>query len=341
MKFFHLSHTDLDGYSAQFVTKAYFDNIIFFNSNYGKEIEEKFAKIVSLLDDEEAIILITDLNLTIKQCEDFENTIRDKKTKLLLLDHHQSGVECAQKFSWYYLDNSRCATLITYDFFASIYGQKDDLCEFCKMVNAVDIWLKDDKYFEFGKVCLNLIANSKEINKVMFSEKSNEYVYFLLRKANEFMWSNVAHINLDDNIHKIKKEYFFGGFNDTLSNMISCFIVNNLSSNKEKFSINYKEYKGILTHNIGNTSVIGNEFLERNPEFDFFMDVSSKKTISLRANNKLDVSLMAADLFNGGGHKNASGGLFASFKDSFDYENIKNQIKDHILKKTIQNKEEQ
>lgn len=340
MKFFHLSHTDLDGYSAQIVTKAYFNDITFFNSNYGKEIDEKFNQIVNLLDDEKSIILITDLNLTLKQCEDFENLIKDKNAKLFLLDHHQSGLECSQKFKWYYLDNSRCATLITYDFFASMYGQKENLHEYCKMVNAVDIWLKDDKYFEFGKVCLNLVANSKEINKVMFQDKSNEYIFFLLQKANEYMWSQNAHINLDDDTHKIKKEYFFDKTNDTLSNMISNFIVKNLSNQKDKFSINYREFKGILTHNIGNTSVIGNDFLVANPEFDFFMDVSSKKTISLRANNKIDVSAMAAELFNGGGHKNASGGLFAAFKDSLDYENIKNQIKDHIFKKTTQNKEE-
>lgn len=336
MKFFHLSHTDLDGYSAQFVTKSYFENIIFFNSNYGKEIEEKFTQILSLIGDEEAVVLITDLNLTLKQCEDFENSLKDKKAKLFLLDHHQSGLECSNKFNWYYLDNSRCATLITYDFFASLYGEKENLHRYCKMVNAVDIWLKDDKYFEFGKVCLNLIANSKEINKVMFSDESVKYMFFLIEKANEYMWSQNAHINLDDDVHKIKKEYFFKDKNDTLSNLISTYIVNNLSLQKDKFSIKYKEFKGILTHNIGNTSVIGNDFLVTNPEFDFFMDVSSKKTVSLRSNNKVDVSKVAAELFNGGGHKNASGGFFANFKDSFDYENIKNQIQDHIFKKTNQ-----
>ena len=46
MAIFHLSHTDLDGYGAQFVTNFYFDNIKFFNSNYGKEINEKFAQIL-------------------------------------------------------------------------------------------------------------------------------------------------------------------------------------------------------------------------------------------------------------------------------------------------------
>ena len=42
MKIYHLSHTDLDGYGAQLVTKHYFKDILFFNSNYGREIEAKF-----------------------------------------------------------------------------------------------------------------------------------------------------------------------------------------------------------------------------------------------------------------------------------------------------------
>ena len=56
------------------------------------------------------------------------------------------------------------------------------------------------------------------------------------------------------------------------------------------------------------------------------MDVTSKKTISLRSNGKVDVSKMAAHIANGGGHHNASGGLLSNFKDAFIYDNIKTQV---------------
>ena len=52
---------------------------------------------------------------------------------------------------------------------------------------------------------------------------------------------------------------------------------------------------------------LGNDFLVKNPDYDFFIDVSSRKTLSFRANGKIDVSLMAKNLVGGGGHKNASG----------------------------------
>lgn len=334
MKFFHLSHTDLDGYSAQFITNFYFKNIHFFNSNYGKEINEKFNKIISLFDEnDQNLVLITDLNLTLQQCEEFTNLLKDKNVKIILLDHHQSGLECAKKYDWYFLDSSRCATKITYDFFSDLYGKNDKLNKFVKIVNAVDIWLSDDDDFEFGKVCLGLVANAKEINKVMFENDSFKYIQFLLKMIFNYFDKKDSHIALDDDIHAIKKEFFKKDKNDTLSNMISNFIVEKMQENKEKFIINYEDKKGVLTYNIGNTSVIGNAFLLANSDIDFFVDVSSKKTLSFRANGNIDVSKMANFLIGGGGHMNASGGIFNSFKDSNSYEVVKKQIVDLIDKK--------
>ncbi|MGP1485016.1 MAG: DHH family phosphoesterase [Campylobacter sp.] len=334
MKIYHLSHTDLDGYGAQIITDHYFKDIKFYNSNYGKEIDEKFNQILAQIGDEKAIILITDLNLTLEQCEAFENALANKNVKIFLLDHHASGAECASKFSWYFLDSSRCATKITHDFFAALYGKDASLSHFSDVVNAVDIWLKDDENFEMGKVGLGLVANSKEINKVMFEELNTKYMFHLISKARAFFDAGNDYIGLDEAVFKFKKDFFMQDQNDTLSNLISVFVVKNLSENREKFSIKYNEFKGILTYNIGNTSVIGNDFLVANPDFDFFIDVSSKKTLSFRANGKVDVSLMAKNLVGGGGHVNASGGMFAAFKDSFDYENVKAQIVDLITKKT-------
>ncbi|MCD8212899.1 MAG: 3'-to-5' oligoribonuclease B [Campylobacter sp.] len=334
MKFYHLSHTDLDGYGAQVITNFYFKNIKFLNSNYGREIDEKFSQIVSLLDDEPSVILITDLNLTMAQCEEFQNTLSDKNAKIFLLDHHQSGAECASAYSWYFLDSSRCATKITYDFFSSMFGDDKELKNFSDVVNAVDIWLKEDKNFEMGKVCLGLIANAKEINKVLSESANTLYMFHLLKEAQKFFNDKNDYIGLDMQIHAIKKMFFASGKDDTLSNLISSYVVRLLSENKEKFRIDYKDYKGVLTYNIGNTSVIGNDFLTANPEFDFFIDITNKKTMSFRANGKIDVSAMAKHLVGGGGHVSASGGLFANFKDGFSYEAIKAQVVELINKKT-------
>jgi oligoribonuclease NrnB/cAMP/cGMP phosphodiesterase (DHH superfamily) len=67
-----------------------------------------------------------------------------------------------------------------------------------------------------------------------------------------------------------------------------------------------------------------------NPDYDFYMDINSRGNFSLRSNNKMDVSQMAAHIGSGGGHPNASGGKIERYKDSFVYEEIKTFVQDYI-----------
>ena len=337
---FHLSHTDLDGYGAQFITKHYFENIKFYNSNYGKEIDERFCKIlddIEYIGAEINVILITDLNLTLEQCKSFEEKLSgvNKPVRIFLLDHHQTGQECAEKYSWYYLDTKRSATKITYDFFSNIYGENETLKKISDVVNAVDIWQSSDKNFELGKVCLGLIAHAKELNRIMFDEENTLYMFSLIEQSVPFFDKEDGHILLDDHLNTMKKNFFKTHKNDTLSNLISNYSVTLLERLKDKMSINFRGCKGLLTFNLGNVSIIGNEFLEKNEEYDFFMDVTSKKTVSLRSNGRVDVSKIAAVLANGGGHPNASGGNLTNFRDSFLYDIIKKQVEDLIKSKEI------
>jgi uncharacterized protein len=342
-KIYHLSHTDLDGYGCQAVVNHYFENVRYYNSNYGKEINERFNEILEDIETdakEHNVILITDLNLTLEQAKELEGKIQvhDKEILLMLLDHHKSGQECDEQFGWYYLDHTRCATKITYDFFSSLLGKDGKLSKLVDVINSVDIWLENDSNFELGKVCLGLISHAREVNRIMFPKANSEYMFFLLENIQPTFYEKNPHIKLDEKIHFIKKDFFLQNRkDDTLSNLVSIYNVDLLTKNKEHMSITYQGHKGILTYNIGNVSIIGNDFLKANPEYDFFMDVTSKKTISLRANGKLDVSKMAAHIGNGGGHPNASGGLIGTFKDSFVYANIQKQIHDIIMAKELKN----
>jgi len=208
MKIYHLSHTDLDGYSCQFVSSFYLKNVEFYNSNYGKEIDKKMSHIISKIGDEKAVILITDLNLTKVQCQSYEEQLKGKDVKLILLDHHQTGAECAREFSWYYLDNSRSATKICYDFFSAMFGADERLGAYCDVVNAVDIWLKDDPNFELGKVCMGAIAGAKEINKVMFEDEHIEYIFYLMRNFCEFLSLIMPILSLTIDSMGLKKSFF-------------------------------------------------------------------------------------------------------------------------------------
>ncbi len=335
MRLFHLSHTDLDGYGCQYVASKHVKNGRFFNSGYGNEINARLkqmtAEIEAIKDkSEEILFLITDLNLSTQDCRYIDDKIRALNTsgyniKLQLLDHHISGEEQAKEFSdWYMLDNNRCATKLTYDYF----GEVDELVTtLVEAINAIDLWREDHPLFEFGKTLMRLITETKELNKLIFPDESVAYKLYALEKAKEFLGKNDAHIALDDAIHFLKKEFLRGNaVNDTIDNLSSRYVTHLLSTKKDEFSIEYAGYTGFLTVSIGNVSVIANGFLAANEEYDFFIDVSPKGNISMRSNNKVDVSEISKALFGGGGHRNAAGGRANNIKEFFTYSEYKRAI---------------
>ena len=69
------------------------------------------------------------------------------------------------------------------------------------------------------------------------------------------------------------------------------------------------------------------------PEYDFIVDVSYRRTMSLRANNKVSVSQISKEWANGGGHPNAAGGRIIGFKEQYRYDKVKKQIEKIINEK--------
>jgi len=130
---------------------------------------------------------------------------------LRLLDHHGTGKKSSEKYEWYFLDTSRSATQITYDYFCKNYTQFEEKCEenFPKLVqaiNAADIWKEEDELFEFGKVCMSMITKSFEINHLLFPTQHRDYKHFLLTKALDFVNIENGYILLDEKIYYFKKE---------------------------------------------------------------------------------------------------------------------------------------
>jgi len=346
---YHLSHIDLDGYSCQLLSNHIFTEKKYYNSNYGKEIgtriNEIFEDIRTQDKSRKIFILITDLNLTEEEAEYIEDKKQDSSydIHLQLLDHHITGKSVSEKFNWYFLNEKKSASLITYEFMKNNFGFEEkldlELQTYIKSVNALDLWIQDEvNEFEYGKVMMKLISSARELNKLMFPEMDNSYKLALLKGAMEIYLdseidTNIKHIYLDDQAHKLKKSFFKQDENNTLDNMLTDYVVELLTKNSENFTIHYKGYKGLLTSMLGNTSLIGNGFLVRNPEFDFFIDVSGKGNMALRASGKVDVSIMAKELGNGGGHVNASGGRIKNYRENFVYQRIRTTIQNLMIEK--------
>ncbi len=341
-KVYHLSHTDLDGYGCQYFSTKVFQDITCFNANYGAEVSDKLEEILylikkNILIQKDVLILITDLNLTMKDSNWISKEATKLGAKLQLLDHHITGKACSENFEWYYLDSTRSATKITYDYLQKNHGfdSENRYSQIVKAINAVDIWLSEDELFEFGKVCLGMVSRSNEINRILFETNDRDYKLTLIEKAQNYIQKENGHIILDNELHTLRKAFLNtdNTQDDTKDNLSAIYISNLLTQQKERLTIKYKGHKGILGFNLGNTSILGNKFLVQNPDYDFFMDLNSRGTFSLRSADRLDVSKMAQDIAGGGGHKNASGGKIDGFRESFIYADIKEFVEDFINKK--------
>jgi len=334
--FHHLSHIDLDGYSCQLILEYTPYKRYNYNANYGAEVKEQLSVIIDAIKatKEPSYILITDLNLNADEAKWLNNEVKKLQEKgvdveLQLLDHHGSGEESAKKYEWYYLDTNRCATKITYEFAKEHFELNEPtwMQKYVDVVNAVDLWKQEEhENFEYGKVCMRLVTETRELNRVMFAKDDFNYKISLLHKAAEMIDTPRAPIVLDEKIHALKKEFFKSDEDDTLDNLATKYIVKLLGKAKDENTIYYKGYKGYLSYGVGNTSIIGNGFLTTYPEYDFIVDVSYRGTMSLRANNKVSVSQIAKEWAGGGGHPNAAGGRIQGFKEQYRYDKVKQQI---------------
>jgi len=340
---YHLSHIDLDGYGCQYLTTKCFDRIECYNANYGPEVTARLEEVINKIEQDkfvhgdkiEHLILVTDLNLTTKEANWIEKEAIRIGAKLQLLDHHATGANAAERFAWYTLDTTRCATLITYDWLQQHYGfdPENEYATIVKAINAIDIWKSEDTLFEYGKVMLGMISGAREINRILFPDEDRAFKLSMIEAAKERIEMHEAPIQLDDDLHQIKKAFFKQVSNNTKDNLVAFYVTDLLSKDKQRLTIHYGDYKGILGYNVGNTSIIGNTFLVNNPDYDFYMDVNFRGNFSLRSNNKLDVSQMAAQIGNGGGHPNASGGKIEGYKDSFVYSDVRKFIQNYIDEK--------
>ncbi len=337
---YHLSHIDLDGYGCQYLSQKCFNDIDCYNANYGPEVTARLGEIVKKIeqdkfihgDDKERLILITDLNLTTKEGNWIEKEALRIGAKLQLLDHHATGASAAERFAWYKLDTTRCATLITYDWLQTHHGfdKQNDLAHIVKAINAIDIWVSDDALFEYGKVMLGMISGAREIGRVLFPAEDRAFKLSMIEAAKNLVDEEDAPIKLDDALHQTKKAFFIQEKNDTKDNLVASYVTNLLTQDKQRLTITYKGHKGILGYNVGNASIIGNASMVANEDYDFYMDVNFRGNFSLRSNNKLDVSAMAAHIGNGGGHVNASGGKIEGYKDSFVYADVRQFVQEYI-----------
>lgn len=224
----HISHIDLDGYSAQFLVDELLNQgvlkyVKYFNLDYHED-KEVFNKVFEyILSDKSKsyYVLITDIGLKAELVTKIKNFMRGNKNIKLyfqVIDHHKSGAY--QDVDWYYYDKEFCATKLVYDELVSpmireyikthkidedgdnssqlfyLHGlnmlNKHHLKDLAQIVNAYDVWKLNDEMFYYGSnlsdVVMNFIKYPKEFER---SEYRRNHIFGYIKKfMNRFLGFN-------------------------------------------------------------------------------------------------------------------------------------------------------
>lgn len=383
LKIYQLSHIDLDGYGAQWVTTS-LSRLIraqitfkYYNANYGSELVEVLDQLLEDIKGDKTqriLLLITDLNLPLEVADKLVATLeeinssRQTKVELQLFDHHITGREVQEKYpSWYHLDESKSGTLITFHKFIPMIHAKYPLIQadlptpqeleykqvfehFAMIVNAYDMWLQDDRYFELAKVFSSMIFDISTPAKSFFNETltkvkllalSKMYMmYYGVTQGDDTSPLDELRVMLDRGVYDILRECYSdlaqaGDIVDvlnvypsttpkeTLSNIEADVNISLLTRMKSSLELSLPNgQRGVIVFKVGDISTTGNLFLKRNPEYLFYMELSTSGTegeysVKLRSVGELSVANMCKVLFQGGGHVNAAGGRFMSSSKNF------------------------
>ncbi len=305
-KMIHLSHTDLDGYGCQLVTYQLKPDVIYFNANYG-EIDDVLSKIYDIIQENDKL-LITDLNLTLEQSDNLQMMMNTKKFTTVLIDHHGTGQESADKYSWYNLDTSKCATASTFEYFKNSESYPI-LSKIVDLVNTYDMWIKENKYdFERATLLSNTIFETSIDSKFDAEFKIN-----ILKEIGTSLVQGLDASVVESNIPFIISETLHELCSDeTMRSIISD---DNICSSYKMSIFPALEMKSFLTYSVNgqnvqffkditsNTFQYSSDYLfSANPKYKdcVFAKISSNGNMSFRYVNKNAVQI--AKIFCGGGH---------------------------------------
>jgi len=308
---FHLSHTDLDGYGAQIVTlKTFGENCMrFFNSNYGKKIDENFELIYKDITKDD-MLLITDLNLTMEQATAVDTKSKEIGFTLLLIDHHGTGKPAAEKFEWYNLDTTKCATMLTLEYFKTM---NSDLKDIVHLINVNDMWIEEDEHFDKARAFSQSLFDNKGIFPKALAAEENLYMLNLMFEVGKKFVQYKFIYDVEEQIYVIKRNLFDNDRNMPLHIAITKYLLPIIEKREDLYTeITINGVKGVLFFGIdGQFQEFSHMYMKKHGT-EFVMNVSDRATVSLRAlKEETHVDKMCQKFFNGGGHPCASGGFLA------------------------------
>ena len=336
----HLSHIDLDGYSCSaLINKAVAGTerqvtLDQHNCDYG-EVDKKIDEIIQIAKDHGDVvkILITDLNLSKAACDKLDNlNSQYSRVKVVLLDHHplQKGVsssttEDIPRYDWYNLNKSIAATFMVSQHIDITFPidelDLDGFREFSQIISAYDTFNKDN---------INVFRLGATINSIWYDliSKLGTTTPLALEVSNELLGRLVESFKTESTCSPYELELgLFFMVRDALANVLQGLsegfdaegiptheiladIVAMDALMNEDLLYEYKDVLVLIKPKLALLSVAANRILEISDDVSIVMVPNYQKgSVSLRSiQGGFDVNNLATTMFNGGGHKAASGG---------------------------------
>lgn len=332
---YHLSHNDLDGYGSQYVTLVAGLNTINYNCNYG-EIQENIEIIKKSITSDDQL-LITDVNLTEAEASYIDKLQKEVGFDLKLLDHHKTGRDVAKKYDWYHLDETKCGTFLTWEFFDSLEETK----LFASIVNDYDLWKEENEHFNKGKALTKIVEEYKYSFSKGLEEEENKMILTLLDNAYRLMKKNISVSRVEEKMYSITRILFLDGNKDnedlTLHEIKVNFYTDKIMELEPKAYtvVNLDGYNTYLFTGLSKIfQIFSNKILNNIDDLDVAINISKSGTMSIRSRREdIDLGIIARKYFNGGGHPQASGG-----KLDFEEETLKDEELVQLFIKTVKNK---
>ncbi len=326
---YHLSHIDLDGYGAQFITRRIFQRIEMANSDYGAGILDQFQVLIERYRkySAPALFLITDLNLTPAQAQAITERLDPfSEAGLLLLDHHDTGAKTASRFPWYHLDTQHSATQLTYNAFETLLRgdlpAQQFLQSFAAQVDAYDLWQEANPLFACGNLFSDQILDLRDILPESLSDLTRDYRHFILEGLLERRLRGSSLRDLERMVPDLREAFLTahaaelppGLLDDaerTLANKFYHLVAAQVHARwaEQVRIVTVDGRRGALVYGWPKSiyQTVSNLLLAQHTDLDFFSNAVPTGYLSFRSRG-VKVSDIASRYFGGGGHPFSCGG---------------------------------
>jgi len=329
---YHLSDSDFDGYSSQYLMSLTDENIHFFNSRIidFKEQVKLIKQDILQQKGKKVLFLITDISLTIDEINKFNNFKASNKhidINFQLLDHHIVSEEVSST-EWYHCNINKCSAKLTSDYVLENYSFDNKTTEYISylgdFVDSVDRWIEDSIWFRKANLVSSYIYNKFFFFEEIKTYKRETLFWFIEHLTKDIKDKTIFEFEMKEPLVRLKflknkipedlfkdenveiKDKFIEYYTILYKNSITPTYEIEINSKKHTFKYFYNLNSDIYQN-------LSHSYLKMDKKVDFMINIKSSGAMSFRSIHT-NVQEIAFQYFEGGGHKLASGGRF-KFQD--------------------------